>query len=43
MKRKIRSNKDWQYVVFYADEEITGTVDYKREDFMQMKFIKFKS
>lgn len=35
-EEKIKSNKDWQYVGIYADEGITGTLDYKRDGFMNM-------
>ena len=30
-EEKIKSNSDWKYVGIYADEGITGTLDYKRE------------
>ena len=32
----IKSNSDWLYVGIYADEGITGTLDYKRDGFMKM-------
>ena len=35
-EEKIKSNSDWLYVGIYADEGITGTLDYKREGFMKM-------
>ena len=35
-KEKITKNNNWQYVEMYADEAITGTLDYKRTDFMRM-------
>lgn len=35
-KTKIKENPDWVYVDMYADEAITGTLDYKRSDFMRM-------
>ena len=35
-KSKIRENSEWVYVDMYADEAITGTLDYKRSDFMRM-------
>lgn len=35
-KSKIKENPDWIYVDMYADEAITGTLDYKRSDFMRM-------
>ena len=35
-KSKIKENSEWVYVDMYADEAITGTLDYKRSDFMRM-------
>ena len=35
-EEKIKSNSDWLYVGIYADEGITGTLDYKRDGFMKM-------
>ena len=35
-EEKIKSNTDWLYVGIYADEGITGTLDYKRDGFMKM-------
>lgn len=35
-EEKIKSNNDWLYVGIYADEGITGTLDYKRDGFMKM-------
>ena len=35
-KSKIRENSEWVYVDMYADEAISGTLDYKRSDFMRM-------
>ena len=35
-EEKIKSNSNWKYVGIYADEGITGTLDYKREGFMKM-------
>lgn len=35
-KAKIKENKEWIYVDMYADEAITGTLDYKRSNFMRM-------
>ena len=35
-EEKIKSNSNWKYVEIYADEGITGTLDYKREGFMKM-------
>ena len=35
-EEKIKSNSEWQYVGIYADEGITGTLDYKRDGFMKM-------
>src|SRR5699024_4895865 len=35
-KEKISSNDEWQYIDMYADEAISGTLDYKRNDFMKM-------
>lgn len=35
-KSKIKENPDWIYVDMYADEAISGTLDYKRSDFMRM-------
>lgn len=29
-------NDEWQYIDMYADEAISGTLDYKRNDFMKM-------
>lgn len=36
-EEKIKSNSDWLYVGIYADEGITGTLDYKRDGFMKNK------
>ncbi len=33
---KINANSDWSFAGIYADEAITGTLDYKRNDFMRM-------
>ncbi len=35
-KSKIKENSEWIYVDMYADEAISGTLDYKRSDFMRM-------
>jgi len=35
-KEKINSNSEWSYVEIYADEAISGTLDYRRNDFMRM-------
>lgn len=35
-KEKIISNEEWSYKGIYADEGISGTQDYKRENFMKM-------
>lgn len=35
-KEKIMSNSNWDFVGIYADEGISGTQDYKREEFMSM-------
>ena len=35
-EEKIKSNGNWKYVGIYADEGITGTLDYKRDGFMKM-------
>ena len=35
-KEKIISNDQWSYKGIYADEGISGTQDYKRENFMKM-------
>ena len=35
-KEKITSNPEWRYIEIYADEAISGTLDYKRNDFMKM-------
>lgn len=35
-EEKIKSNSNWGYVGIYADEGITGTLDYKRDGFMKM-------
>ena len=35
-EEKIKSRSDWTYVGIYADEGITGTLDYKRDGFMTM-------
>lgn len=35
-KEKIISNDEWNYKGIYADEGISGTQDYKRENFMKM-------
>ena len=35
-EEKIKSNSDWKYVGIYADEGITGTLDYKQDGFMKM-------
>lgn len=34
--QKINDNANWKFVDIYADEAITGTIDYKRSDFMRM-------
>ena len=33
---KINSKSEWQFAGIYADEAISGTLDYKRTDFMKM-------
>lgn len=33
---KINANSDWSFAGIYADEAITGTLDYKRNEFMRM-------
>ena len=33
---KIMTNSNWDFVWIYADEGISGTQDYKREEFMNM-------
>ena len=35
-KEKITKNSNWFFSGIYADEAITGTIDYKRTDFMRM-------
>lgn len=35
-KVKIKDNPEWVYVDMYADEAISGTLDYKRSSFMRM-------
>lgn len=35
-EENIKSNSNWKYVGIYADEGITGTLDYKRDGFMKM-------
>lgn len=35
-KTKINANPLWSFVEVYADEAISGTLDYKRDDFMRM-------
>lgn len=35
-KAKIKDNPEWVYVDMYADEAISGTLDYKRSNFMRM-------
>ena len=35
-KEKITSNSNWYFTEIYADEAISGTLDYKRTDFMRM-------
>lgn len=35
-KSKIKENSEWIYIDMYADEAISGTLDYKRSDFMRM-------
>lgn len=32
----IQSNKNWIFVDIYADEAMTGTIDFKRTDFLRM-------
>ena len=32
----IKSNKNWTYIKGYVDEGISGTTDYKRDNFMKM-------
>ena len=34
--QKISENVEWIFVDIYADEAITGTIDYKRSDFIRM-------
>lgn len=33
---KINSKSEWQFAGIYADEAITGTLDFKRTEFMRM-------
>lgn len=33
---KINSKSEWQFAGIYADEAISGTLDFKRTDFMRM-------
>ena len=35
-KTKINANPLWEFVEVYADEAISGTLDYKRDNFMRM-------
>lgn len=35
-EEKIKTRNDWIYAGIYADEGITGTLDYKRDNFMRM-------
>ena len=35
-KEKIMSNDEWSFGGIYADEGISGTQDFKRENFMRM-------
>ena len=35
-REKITSNQEWDFVEIYADEAISGTQDYKRNEFMRM-------
>lgn len=35
-KTKINANPLWSFVEVYADEAISGTLDYKRDNFMRM-------
>ncbi len=35
-KTKINANPIWEFVEVYADEAISGTLDYKRDNFMRM-------
>lgn len=35
-KKMIMENPEWEFVDIYADEAISGTLDYKRNDFMRM-------
>ena len=35
-REKITSNPEWDFVEIYADEAISGTQDYKRNEFMRM-------
>ena len=35
-KAKINANPLWDFIDVYADEAISGTLDYKRDDFMRM-------
>ena len=35
-KEKITSNSNWYFAEIYADEAISGTLDYKRTNFMRM-------
>ncbi len=35
-RTKINSNPLWEFVEVYADEAISGTLDYKRDNFMRM-------
>lgn len=35
-KEKITTNSNWSFAGIYADEAISGTLDYKRDDFMRM-------
>mgnify|MGYP002287476411 FL=1 len=32
----IKSNSNWEYIDGYIDEGISGTTDYKRDNFMKM-------
>ena len=35
-RAKINANPLWDFIDVYADEAISGTLDYKRDDFMRM-------
>ncbi len=41
-KSKIKENSEWIYIDMYADEAITGTLDYKRSNSLKEINIKIK-